>query len=104
MPKIDARVAKEIRLCKADFLYFCKHYLKIVDKKGDIIKLVPNTAQQKYYESIQKNPGLYVLNARQLGLTPIIAAHNFWKTLFTPNNRVLVMAHTHVAAETIFKI
>ena len=75
-----------------------------MDKRGNTIRLVPNAAQAKYFTSVEQNPWLYVLKARQLGLTTIIAAHNFWKTLFTSNHRVLVMAHTHVAAETIFKI
>ena len=104
MAKLNAKVAKEIRKCQSDFSYFCSRYLKIVDKGGNVIPLSPNRAQLSYLKALERNPWLYVLKARQLGLTTIIAAHNFWKALFTPNHRILVMAHTLVAAEVIFKI
>ena len=100
---LDPRIAAEVKKCRNDFGRFCK-YLKIVDKAGKTISLRPNLAQRRYIQSVQKNPWLYVLKARQLGLTTVIAAHNFWKALLRPNHRVLVMAHTHEAAENIFKI
>ena len=100
---LDPRIVKEVKKCKADFVHFCRH-LKIVDKAGNLIPLDPNSAQLRYLEAIEENPWLYVLKARQLGLTTIIAAHNFWRALLTPNYRVLVMAHTHEASENIFKI
>ncbi len=103
MAKLDPRLVEEVKKCKADFLHFCRH-LKIVDKRGRLIRFRPNPAQVRYLEALEKNPWLYVLKARQLGLTTVIAAHNFWKALLTPNHRVLVMAHTHEASENIFKI
>lgn len=103
MAKLHPKVVKEIQKCQADFLYFCRH-LKIVDKSGNLIPFRPNPAQVRYIEAVEKNPWLYVLKARQLGLTTVIAARNFWKALLLPNHRVLVMAHTHEASENIFKI
>jgi hypothetical protein len=103
MGRLDSRVVTEIKRCKADFLHFCRH-LKIVNKAGELIPFTPNAAQVKYQDAVAKNPWLYVLKARQLGLTTVIAAHNFWKALLTPNHRVLVMAHTHEASENIFRI
>ena len=103
MGRLDPRVVKEIQRCRSDFLHFCRH-LKIVNKSGKLIRFTPNAAQLRYLDTVGKNPWLYVLKARQLGLTTVIAAHNFWQALLSPNYRVLVMAHTHEASENIFRI
>ena len=95
---------KEIEKCKNDFDYFCKKYLKIVDKNGNLVLLQPNIAQQRFLYNLEDNPWIYVLKARQLGLTTIIAAKLFHKCLFTPNHKVAVIAHTRDAAKTIFEI
>ena len=87
-----------------DFTYFCTTYLRIVDKDGNLVSLYPNTAQIKYLKTREINPWVYVLKARKLGLTTIIAAWNFWKTLFTPNFNVFIVAHTDDAAKSIFRI
>ena len=103
MSSLDPRIVKEIRHCRRSFRHFCK-YLRIVNKSGKLIVLKPNAAQKRFLKALEKNPHTYVLKARQLGLTTIIAAYNFWKAALNPNHRVLVVAHTHEAAESIFKI
>jgi len=101
---MHSRTQKEIAKCRDDFEYFCKKYLKIVDKAGKLVHLQPNTAQQRFLYTLADNPWLYVLKARQLGLTTVIAAKLFHKCLFTPNHKVAVIAHTRDAAKTIFEI
>jgi hypothetical protein len=96
--------AKEIKRCALDFSYFCETYLKIVDKDGDLGLLKPNHAQKMFLEAEKSNPWQYVLKARKLGLTTIIAARNFWRSLFTPHFSSLVMAHTDDSAKAIFRI
>jgi len=102
--KKNDRLIKEIKKCASDFDYFCRKYLKIVDKNGRLVSLKPNHAQRLYLEADKKNPWVYVLKARKLGMTTIIAAYNFWSALFTKNYSVLVMAHTDPAAKAIFNI
>ena len=101
---MNNRVQKEIAKCRDDFEYFCSRYLKIVDKEGNLVLLQPNTAQQRFLYTLEANPWLYVLKARQLGLTTMIAARLFHRCLFTPNHKVAVIAHTRDAAKTIFEI
>ena len=101
---MKTKLEKEIQKCKTDFDYFCNKYLKIVDKGGKLILLNPNTAQQKFIYRLESNPWLYILKARQLGLTTMIAAKLFHKCLFTPNHKVAVIAHTRDAAKSIFEI
>ena len=101
---MKANLQLEIKKCANDFEYFCNRYLKIVDKNGKLVLLQPNTAQQRFLYNLKDNPWTYVLKARQLGLTTIIAARLFHKCLFTPNYKVAVIAHTRDAAKTIFEI
>jgi hypothetical protein len=98
------KLQKEIEKCKNDFDYFCSKYLKIVDKNGKLVHLQPNIAQQRFLYNLEDNPWIYVLKARQLGLTTIIAARLFHKVLFTPHYKVAVLAHTRDAAKNIFEI
>jgi hypothetical protein len=95
----------EIRLCKADFLYFCRKYLKIVDANGDLVPLIPNQAQMKFLTAfLAGRHHQYILKARQRGLSTIISAVYFWRALFNPNHSVALIAHTDAAAMRIFSI
>ncbi|MAN64146.1 MAG: hypothetical protein CMI60_19610 [Parvibaculum sp.] len=101
---ISKEDAEVIRRCATDFTYFCENYLKIVDKDGELINLKANHAQKQFLEADALNPWQYVLKGRKLGLTTIIAAKNFWRSLFTPHYSSLVMAHTDDSAKAIFRI
>lgn len=103
MAKQDLLKAELVK-CANDFVYFANTYLKIVDKNNQVISLKLNPAQKKIFETLQENPHLAILKARQLGSTTFIAAFFFWKTLFTPNEKTAVIAHTREAAENIFRI
>ena len=103
MPKQSKKALEEVKKCQGDFAYFCK-YLKILDKSGNIVPFKPNYAQKEFYQTLEKNPWIYTLKARQLGMTTAIAAHLFWKVLFTPNFKCAVLAHTQQASKNIFEI
>ena len=95
----------EIRKCKADFLYFCKKYLKIVDANGQLRCLVPNQAQMKFLTSfLEGRHHQYILKARQRGLSTIISAVYIWRAIFNPNHSVALIAHTDAASMRIFSI
>ena len=102
--KVNEELSAEVARCARDFHYFCKTYLRIVDKKGRLIPLELNTAQVRFLEELERNPWIYVLKARQLGITTGLAAYNFWKAHSTPNHRVAVLAHRTESAEEIFEI
>lgn len=102
--KFSKKAAKEIRRCQEDFLYFCTKYLKILDKKGRVLALTPNYAQRRFMEAKARNPWVYVLKSRKLGITTFEGARNFHRTLFNPNHQALVLAHTDSAAKSIFRI
>ena len=87
----DPRVLQEIQACATDFHYFCR-YLKIVDKKGNVVPFAMNDAQERFMANLEENPWVYILKARQLGMTTVVAARNFWRALLTPNFKVGVLA------------
>ncbi|MCP4894495.1 MAG: hypothetical protein GY911_11870 [Actinomycetales bacterium] len=95
--------AKEITRCKHDFLYFCRKYLKIVSKTAKLIALHPRPEQLDVIERLELNPWLYILKARQIGYTTIMAARLFHRCLFNPNHRVAVTAQDEEAARAIFE-
>ena len=94
---------EEIRRCSGDFKHFCK-YLRIVDKKSNVVPFVLLPAQEEFLVTADAHPWLYVLKARQLGMTTVIAAWMFWKALLTPNFKVGVLAHSGESAQAIFEI
>jgi len=95
---------KEIAACQNDFRYFCEKYLKIIDRDGNVVSLILKPAQAQLVAEIEKSPWQIILKARQLGSSTVIAAYYFWKTLFTANERTLVVAHTKDAVKNIFRI
>jgi len=102
---MNPKVIAEIQRCKQDFSYFANKYLKILDAENNKhIKFKPNLAQMRLYNSLGKNNWVYVLKARQLGMTTGVAGIAFWKALFTPNYRVAIIAHTTQSAKNIFDI
>tara|TARA_R110002020_G_scaffold186493_3_gene384509 strand:- start:6682 stop:8295 length:1614 start_codon:yes stop_codon:yes gene_type:complete len=102
--KVSVEHVGEIKRCAKDFRYFCKTHLRIISKDGDLVPLVPNASQDLFLKELELNNWVYVLKARKLGQTTIIAAVNFWRVLFRPNYSALVVAHTDEAAKGIFKI
>lgn len=102
-------ILSELRRCKSDFWYFCDKYLLIVAKAEDesgsyLVKLKANRAQKHIIGSLVRGNRAYVLKARKLGASTIVAAYFFWRALFTPHFKVLVVAHKRVAAKEIFQI
>ena len=94
---------KELRRCASDFRYFCR-YLRIVDKKARLVPFKMNAAQEILIGSIERNPWVFALKARQMGGTTGIAAYAFWHAYFKPNHKVGVMAQSRESAEQIFEI
>lgn len=98
---------REIRKCATDFDYFCKKYVKIVNKKGKLVALRPNQAQAVLGAAFDRAPhsaNIYNLKARKLGSSTYTAARFFHRALFTPNYSVMVVAHKVSSAKDIFRI
>lgn len=76
--------------------------LKIRDKQGRLVPIVPNRAQKEFARRCgRKN---IVLKARQLGMTTYVAARFFLRTITTPGTLSVQVAHDQRSAEEIFRI
>ncbi|MFB3815895.1 MAG: terminase [Terriglobales bacterium] len=76
--------------------------LKIRDKQGRLVSLVPNRAQREYARKCTRRN--IVLKARQLGMTTYIAARFFIQTITRPGTLTVQVAHDQRSAEQIFRI
>jgi hypothetical protein len=83
-------------------IFLSEALLKIRDRKGGRIALVPNRVQLEYERRrASKN---IVLKARQMGISTWIAGQFLLKTVTRPGTMTVQVAHTHDAAEAIFRI
>ncbi len=76
--------------------------LKIRDKHGELVRLVPNRAQAQFSQRATGRD--IVLKARQLGITTWIAARFFIETITRPGTVTVQVAHDQRSAEEIFRI
>lgn len=96
---------REMKRCSWDFFYFCEKYLKILDKRGRLVLLKPNPIQKHFIEAKMKHRSIYVLKARKVGISTILAAWFYWKAMFKPGYEMTVVAHRDKAAkESLFPI
>lgn len=75
--------------------------LQIRDKRGSLVSIVPNRAQEEY--ALRAGKRNIVLKARQLGITTWIAARFFLETISKPGTLTVQVAHDQRAAEAIFR-
>ena len=76
--------------------------LRVRDRHGRVMALIPNEAQRMFEE--RRGRQNIVLKARQMGMTTWIAARFFLRTITRPGTLTLQVAHTREAAESIFRI
>ena len=100
----QAKILKEVKLCKDDFEYFANTYLKIINKDDKLVPLHLNNIQSSIHEELKDNSFLCILKSRQMGSSTYIAARFFWEALFNTNTRIAVVAHTHAAVKNIYQI
>src|SRR5579863_5840998 len=79
-----------------------RQLLLVRSRQGWTTPLHPNPVQRAFER--RRGARNIVLKARQMGITTWIAARFFLKTITRPGALALEVAHTHEAAEEIFRI
>ncbi len=82
--------------------YLTAELLRIRDKRGRLVPLRLNRAQQEYAKRCAKRN--IVLKARQLGITTYVASRFFLNTITRPGTVTVQVAHDQSSAEEIFRI
>lgn len=93
-----------------DFYLFTEKNLKIVNARGELVKLRPNLAQRTLVDSVMKDlssgiPIRYiVLKARKMGLSTIIEALGYWWTATHKYASTAIVAQDSEASDTIYQM
>jgi plasmid stabilization system protein ParE len=76
--------------------------LRIRDRSGRNVKLVPNRAQLEFER--RRGQRNIVLKARQMGISTWVSGRLFLKTVTMPGTLTVQVAHTQEAAESLFRM
>jgi len=92
-----------------NFRNFAKEYLKIKDKRGEIIPFKLNIAQervlqQKIEEQIAEGVPVraLILKARQKGISTLFEAYIFWRTTFQYYRKAAIVGHKVDATNNLY--
>ncbi|MCI8594917.1 MAG: hypothetical protein HFF09_06640 [Oscillospiraceae bacterium] len=89
---------------------YIEHFLRVQDKRGKIVPLKLNTAQEKLYGAVKRQHEegrpvrIVVLKARQMGFSTLTEALLFWNSATRKNVNSMVLAHTDEATANIFRM
>lgn len=93
-----------------DRLWYMKNFLKIRDKKSQLIPFAVNSAQEKFNKIIEEDtkngkPKRYIiLKARQLGMSTFTEGYIFHDTTTRPLVNSLIIAHEDKATTNLFNM
>jgi len=83
-------------------LRLAERWLRVRDRSGRNIPLVPNRVQREYER--RRGQRNIVLKARQMGISTWVSGRLFLKTITQPGTLTVQVAHTQEAAESIFRM
>lgn len=95
---------------KTDFEWYAKNFLKIRDKKSQLINFQINNAQKILLRHIEEDekagkPKRYIiLKARQLGFSTFTEGWIYWNTSTTELKNSLIIAHEDKATQNLFNM
>lgn len=98
----------ERRKLRDDFEYWAANHYTIINKEGELVKLVLNVAQRHILSYVTratvlgKPIRLVVLKGRQQGASTLIEAWQLWRVTQAKAKRAFVLAHDADATTTIF--
>lgn len=101
---------RRIREIKKDFYRYAKGNLYIRNKDAEIVKFVPNIAQEALIDRVVrlldegKPIRIIVLKARQMGLSTAIEALIYWWTTTNRNITSTIIAHEDAASKNLYNM
>lgn len=106
--KIQLQLDKHFKRCYTEFPYYAKHNLKVRNKDGQLLPFNLNEVQQAL-EEIQfdiENSGrlirIYILKARQEGVSTWSTGRFFWKVTNNKNISAVIVTHEPAATRNLF--
>lgn len=100
--------ARTIKKAREDFAWFCRTFVKIKNKDGEVIPLELNEAQHIIFDAIWsaeqagKPVRIVGLKGRQQGFSTVIQAYHAWKAMMFKGRSCLTIAHDLEPARQLF--
>lgn len=91
----------ELAKCRADPIYFCKTYMKIVNVDEGLVPFKMYGYQEKMMRSMWKNRNTVITTARQSGKSTVTCGFILWYVLFNKNKTVGLLANKGDTAREI---
>lgn len=110
LTEIKRWIQNEQILCTFDFDYFSTRYAYICDEKGDMFQFKNRRSQEVFasvvahFEDLEVAIELFVLKARQLGISSITALMFLHRLLFIPNTQAVMASVQADKSELIARI
>lgn len=93
-----------------DFRKFCPEFLKIKNKKANVVFFHLNKSQQIVLAIIERliqlgvPVRLIILKARQKGISTLIEAYIFWRTAYGKNKKSAIISHEGDATDNMWEM
>lgn len=103
-------IKAELKEILRDPMRYIPDFVKIRNKKGQVVPLEPNPAQKKLYEIIKKEQDagrpvrIIILKARQLGFSTFTEALFFYWNVTRKNVRTMIVAHRNDATRNLLRM
>lgn len=103
-------IENEQILCSVDEHYWATRYAFICDEKGDIFQFNPRVSQEvffemaAYFEDLEVAIEIFVLKARQVGISTMTALMFLHRMLFIPNTQAVMASVQQEKSELIGRI
>lgn len=102
--------AQVLDRARADLGYYCEHFLRIKDKRGEIVPLLLNDAQRIVHDKIEdqlKRKGrvrVIIVKGRQQGISTYCQARIRWLMKHRPGLKAYTIAHEQASTDNLFAI
>ena len=93
------REEKFLKCWQSPYL-FAKNFIKIVDKKGNLVDFSFNPVQKNFVENMDRYN--IILKSRQMGMSVSICAISIHMAITKPNSTILLLSHTDESTRAIF--
>ena len=104
------KIREVFRRCRESFYLFAKYHLKIKNKSGKTVSLIPNAAQKIVHDALEKQKAetgkvrAIIIKGRQQGVSTYVQARYFWKLVHEGSMRAYILTHLSDSTQALFSM
>jgi hypothetical protein len=112
MPSLTNKQLGKLERLNDDYYYFCRAFLKVRSKSGEIVPFIPNRAQRRLHERLEdqkRRTGKVradIVKGRQMGCSTYIQSRYYW-LMWRKTGRGIkayILTHEQTATNNLFKM